>query len=153
MHFMSVRAVVLLAILTGTAACASAGSGGTTAPATGSAATRNPDRITQQELAGAAASNAYELVERLRPRWLRAGSAAGLTDVGSGGMMQGGQTTMRTTLVYLDNVKLGSIETLRTVPASGITSLRYLNAERAASTLPDVGRDPIQGAIVISTRD
>ncbi len=142
MHLASVRTISQLTVLAALTACASSGP----APATGSTATRNPNLISQQEIAATAASNAYELVERLRPQWLRAGA------VGSIRADAGGRTVMQGTLVYLDNVKLGNRETLRSVSAGGITSIRFLNPERAAATLPDVGRDPISGAIVISTR-
>jgi hypothetical protein len=152
LRILLIRGVVLFAVLAAGTACASSG----TAPATSSASARNPNLISQQEIAASTASNAYELVERLRPQWLRPGAVGSIKadpgEVRAGGPSAVQSTIMQSTLVYLDNVKLGSRETLRSVSASGITSIRFLNAERATATLPDVGRDPISGAIVISTR-
>lgn len=140
-------AAVFVATLAGGVACSS-----NPGPASGATSTRNPSLITEQEVVAASASNAYELVERLRPQWLRAGGVGAITNVGTGGMMQGGAAITRYTLVYLDNVKLGTPETLRSISASGVKSIRFLSAERAAATLPDLGRDPINGAIVVTTQ-
>lgn len=128
-------AVAVLAA--GAAACASS-SGATTA----TRSTRTPDLITKADIDATPSGNAYDLVNRLRPQWLRP------TGVGS---MSGGTATSYGIVVFLDNVRMGGLETLRSMDSGSIMSIRYMTAERAAS-LPGIGRDPISGAIVVSTR-
>lgn len=79
---------------------------------------------------------------RLRPQWFR---TSGVASIG-GGARQG------TVVAYVDNVKLGAVDNLRSISAGGITSIRYMNAEVAASRLPDVSRDLISGAVIVSTK-
>ncbi len=65
--------------------------------------------------------------------------------------MSGGVTS-QALIIYLDDSKLGTVEALKTLSASGITSMQYYDAVRAATVLRDVGSTPIAGAIVIRTR-
>jgi hypothetical protein len=103
----------------------------------------SPDRITATEIeATTGASTAYDLVRRLRPRWLQGGAPASIA---------GGRVTGQVLLVYLDGNRLGSAEALRTLSASGIKSMQYYDAVRAATVLREVGSEAISGAIVIST--
>lgn len=132
-------AAALLAF--GAAACASA-SGPATGPTTGTRSTRTPDLITKADIDATPAGNAYDLVNRLRPQWLRP------TGIGS---VSGGTATSYGIVVFLDNVRMGGLESLRSMDAGSIMSIRYMTAERAAS-LPGIGRDPVAGAIVVSTR-
>jgi hypothetical protein len=99
-----------------------------------------PDYITSVEVAATPVSNAYDLISRLRPEWLR-------TRTGS----IRGNTPNQIVAVYLDDARIGDIQTLRTLSTSGIASLRYYDAARAATVLRDPGSDPIAGAIVITT--
>ena len=128
-------AIAVLAV--GTAACASS-SGATT----GTRSTRTPDLISKADIDATPSGNAYDLVNRLRPQWLRP------TGVGS---VSGGTATSYGIVVFLDNVRMGGLESLRSIDSGSIVSIRYMSAERAAS-LPGIGRDPIAGAIVVSTR-
>lgn len=138
MHLDTRRGFTVIALFLAIGCQSSAGPSTTTA-----AANRSPNVITQQEIQAASGVNAYDLVSRLRPNWLRA------TGTGS---ISGATPRMQVTIVVLDGVRLGGIEALRTVSAGGITSMRFLTAERAAATISDVGMEPISGAIVISTR-
>jgi hypothetical protein len=127
-----------LAAISFAAGCAS--SGGTTPRVTEA----TPDRIVAAEIeATQGASTAYDLVRRLRPRWLQAG---GVASIG------GGRTTSQVLLVYLDGNRLGTAESLRSLSASGIKTMQYYDAVRAATVLREVGSEPISGAIVISTQ-
>jgi hypothetical protein len=118
------------------AACASSGSGAArTAP-------RSSDQITSAEVASSSASNAYELIERLRPNWLR---TPGVASIGGGAHSQ-------IVVVYLDGHRLGDIGSLRQLSVVGIKSLQWLDAARAATVLNEVGSDPIAGAIIIKTQ-
>ncbi|HUF65990.1 MAG TPA: hypothetical protein VMM17_08435 [Gemmatimonadaceae bacterium] len=141
---MSLRTAGLTALLlvTGLSACASSSS---THPAasSGSRSVRAPDLISAQEIAATAAVNAYDVVMRLRPQWFR---SSGVASVGGGAVRQG------SVIAYVDNVKLGAVDNLRSISAAGITSIRYMNAEMAASRLPDISRDLISGAVIVSTK-
>lgn len=103
----------------------------------------SPDLITSVEINATPVATAYDLVNRLRPAWLRAGRT---------GSIGGGTIRSQVTLVYLDGTRLGGIESLRTLSASGIRSMKYLDATRAATVLRDPGPEAISGAIVISTK-
>lgn len=125
--------LAILGLVMTLGACASSGAG------TGNA-TRLPDRITSAEIAATNGTSAYELISQLRPRWLRpanTGSLNGLQD--------------QVTLVYVDGHKMGGLDTLKSIGAAGIVSMQYLDAIRAATTLPDAGSDPTAGAIMIIT--
>ena len=120
-------------------ACASSGGGGAAKVNESSS-----DKVTSIEITQTQAQSAYDLVYKLRPHWLRAGAVGSI----------GGGTTNRTqvTLVYLDGNKLGTIEALRTISASGIRRMEFLSASRASVVLSDVGNEPIAGAIALYTR-
>lgn len=129
--------VLATAVLAGQG-CASSGTG---TPAT--VTESSPDRITAAEIqATTGAQSAYDLIRRLRPRWLQTPAT---------GSIGGGSITSQAILVYLDGIKLGSMESLTTLTASGIIGMQYLDAVRAATVLRDVGSEPIGGAIVITT--
>jgi hypothetical protein len=81
------------------------------------------------------------LIERLRPSWLRPPGSGSL----SGGVRS------QVILVYLDGARLGDLVSLRSLSVSGIRSLQWLDAARASTVLPEIGSDPIGGAIVIKT--
>jgi hypothetical protein len=105
----------------------------------------SPDRVTSAEIeAVTGATTAYDLVRRLRPRWLQSGGAPS--------SIAGGRISTQVLLVYLDGNRLGSVEALRSLTSSGIKTMQYYDAVRAATVLRDVGNEPISGAIVITTR-
>lgn len=127
-------ASALIALLLAAAACATAGgpkSGNSTA-----------DRITAAEIVGSNATSAYDLVSQLRPGWLR---PPNLT-------MSGATVRVPVVLVYVDGVRLGGINELRTLPLSAVRSLEYLNATRAAGVVGNVGSEPVGAAIMVSTK-
>jgi hypothetical protein len=95
------------------------------------------------EITNTQAQSAYDLIYKLRPHWLRAGAT---------GSIGGGTVRNPVTLVYLDGNKLGTIDALRSVGASGIRRMEWLSASRAAVVLSDIGNDPISGAIALYTR-
>ncbi|HEX6575173.1 MAG TPA: hypothetical protein VF042_09380 [Gemmatimonadaceae bacterium] len=119
-------------------ACASGGSG---PKAEVSESSRN--KVTSVEIATVPATNAYDLVYRLRPHWLRAGAT---------GSIGGGSINNQVTLVYLDGSKIGTIEALRSISASGIKTMEWLESSRASIVLSDIGNEPIAGAISIKTK-
>jgi len=99
----------------------------------------NPNVLTYEEIQSVEAANLYEVVQRLRPRWLT--DRAARSTHGSVGI-----------LVYEDQSRLGDIGVLRQLPVSAARTMRYLDAATASSTLPGIGSGHVAGAIVISTR-
>jgi hypothetical protein len=128
------RAAVLSAVAT-LAACASSGTGSSTARS-------SPDRLTRAEITKSNASTAYELISRLRPNWLRATGA---------GSISGGATRTARILVYLDGQRLEDLNSLKTISAGGIQSAEWIDNTRAATVLRDAPTGPIAGAILLKT--
>lgn len=85
------------------------------APAT-STPTGDRNVITQQQIADNHFQNAYEAVDALHPIWLQ---------------MRGTTSTPNPVWVYMDNNKLGDVETLKNVQAATILSIRHYNANEA----------------------
>jgi hypothetical protein len=128
------------------AACASGGaSSGTPSDTPANLPTvreAGPDYVTMTEITATPVSNAYDLVNRLRPRWLQAGRPSSIG---------GGTVRNQVILVYLDGARLGTVDALRSLSIGGFRSMQYYDAIRAATVLRDPGTDPIAGAIVITT--
>lgn len=101
------------------------------------------DKVTSVEIDATPASSAYDLVNRLRPHWLRQGGT---------GSIGGGSIQSQVTLVYLDGSRVGTLEALRSISASGIRTMEWIPATRAAVVLTDVGSDAINGAISLRTK-
>jgi hypothetical protein len=97
----------------------------------------DPDSLSEEVIRGSDARNAYELVEQLRPRWLRPGPDRSLRL----------ETVI---LVYYDNVRLGTIEALRSLPLAPIRSMHILDSAQAGA-LPGLGSQHVERAIMIST--
>ena len=112
------------------------------APSGASRAAGSPDSITRAEITASNASNAYELISRLRPNWLKQTSPGSI----SGGVRS------QAVLVYLDGSPFGDPVSLRTLGISNLQSLQWLDPARAATVLPGMTSEPIAGAIVIKTR-
>jgi hypothetical protein len=118
----------------------SIGCGSSTSRSVNTTRTSSPDYVTSIEIAATPAANAYELISRLRPRWLQTPPTGSLRTVRS-----------QVIVVYVDGVKLGPKEGLRSISSSAVKTMQYYDAARAATVLHDIGSDPIAGAIVITT--
>lgn len=105
------RLLAAALLCTVVAACASTGSDSPRSRT-------SPNLITVEEIAAQRSSNAYELVQSLRPGWLRTRGTVSITQ--STGIA-----------VYLDNIQLGGIDSLRSISMSGIHSLRFIDAGSA----------------------
>ena len=81
-------------------------------------------------------SNLYDLVQVLRPRWLRTQGPDSF--VGPQGQVQ----------VHIDGNRMGGVEVLRRLSARGVTSLRWVGPIDAGAQF---GLNHSHGAIVIST--
>ncbi|HSW31033.1 MAG TPA: hypothetical protein VLH75_16230 [Longimicrobiales bacterium] len=122
----------LVAILMAASACATTRSEG--------AGTRS-DVITRDEIvAEAGVRNLYELVQRLRPRWITARN-------------QDRSFGMTTEIaVYQNQTYLGDVETLRQVGPTMAYELRWIEGQTAMSTLTGFGSGKhLAGAIIIGT--
>jgi hypothetical protein len=95
------------------------------------------DLITEQEIARASASNAYDLVSGLRPHWL--------TTRGPDTIL--GQSTE--IQVIMDDLRIGTVSDLRSLSPTGIASLQFVDAHTASGRW---GLGFGMGAIVITTK-
>lgn len=96
-------------------ACASSGTAGT-------AVRRDPNLITEQEIATSAESNLYDVVSRLRPMFLK---TRGRSTISSGGSEYAS--------VFLDGQYFGELGSLRNIVATQIHEIRYLSGPDAVS--------------------
>ena len=107
--------------------------------------------IAREEIERSGAANAYEVVQSLRPVWLR---TRGLSKLDELTTVEGDlEVTVRpgapTIRVYLDGAQVGGVEALRQIAAPAVASIGYLNPT-AATMRWGSGHD--HGAIVVSTR-
>jgi hypothetical protein len=113
-----------------------------TAPAcgarSGSTAGARADRnlITQEQILQSRSNNAYEVVQALHGNWLQA---------------RGADSFARPTvvIVYVDDTRMGGVETLRTITTASISYIRYYDGLAATGRW---GMDHGQGVIYVSTR-
>jgi hypothetical protein len=109
------------------ASCATGTSGGSSL---------NSDRISLEEIEQAGPSDAYTLIQKLRPVWLRWRGSTSFTQ----------ETDVK---VYLDGTPMGEREALRTIDTANIESIEYLDARRATNRY---GSGHVNGAILVRTR-
>lgn len=121
------RPHMLLSILLVTGACASGQS------ATSQRVDRNV--ITREQIQQNGYRHAYEAVEALHAPWLVT--------------RPDGLAAQREVLVYLDNTRLGGIETLRQITAAQILRITWIDAGTAINRW---GVDHSQGVIMVITR-
>jgi hypothetical protein len=107
---------------------------------TGGSTNRAPqaDRtvITREQLLEHHFTNAFEAVQALRSNWLETKGADSFS-------------TPTQVLVYLDDTRLGGIETLRSIATATIVFIRHFDGISAAARW---GLDHGQGVIFVSTR-
>ncbi|MEP6508197.1 MAG: hypothetical protein ABJC63_08220 [Gemmatimonadales bacterium] len=104
------------------------------------AAPGHRDTLFEAEIISSSAPGmtAYDLVAHLRPEYLRSRGVNSLHDL-----------TPPTAIVYVDNVKFGSLETMRSMSAESIAQIHYMSAGDATTRF---GLDHSAGAILITTR-
>lgn len=106
------QAVGLLLLLAAIAGC------GTTS----GARSGSSDVLTRQEIQAAQASNAYELLQQLRPQFLRNRGALSIRDPTAGQVV-----------VYMNDVHYGDVDSLRTIAIEEIDEIRYISAADATT--------------------
>jgi hypothetical protein len=117
--------VFALALAFGLAGCASSGGGGSSRPA-GSSTTR----IVRAELAELPEMDAFQAIERLRPRWLqsRAGDAVQL---------------------YVDGSRRSNVRDLQSMRVNEIEQMEFMSASDATTRY---GTGHAGGAVLVSSR-
>lgn len=76
--------------------------------------------LTRDEIVGVPLATAYDAVDRLRPRFLRPRAT-------------GGRPATAYPVVYIDGVRRGTLEVLRSVAANTVLEIRYLAAADATT--------------------
>jgi hypothetical protein len=128
------RIVVMLATIALTMGCASSHPTG---------ATLNPNLISTEEISGTSASNAYDLIQRLRPNYLRTRGAVHGTPNGTN------KIEAVDLVVYLNENRLGGSDQLRQIATSEIREIRYYSASEATTKW---GTGHSAGAIQVMSR-
>jgi hypothetical protein len=118
-------------------ACASAG----TAP-DGAAPGRNRSVITVAEIPTSGSESAYDLIQRLRPEYLRIKPA-------QGGSLGSGVGDAPPPVVVTNGQRSGELSDLRRIPASSLAFVHYFNIEEAKRKF---GMQYAGGAIEIGYR-
>jgi len=121
------RSMLVLVAMLALTACASS---------SGSRSARQQDVITAEEIERTTVANLYELVQRLRPRWLD---------------LRSPQTFESSTeiVVFEGQAYRGGVEALRDFPKEAAVRLIYLDGPTATVRLPGLTTRNVEGAIVI----
>jgi hypothetical protein len=96
--------------------------------------------INSEQIAATRAQNAYEIVEQLQPTWLVSRGPQSLTDPGA---------PHPTASVYLDGMRAGDLEYLRTIAANNIAEIRYYTASEASARF---GMGHPRGVIAVTSK-
>lgn len=100
--------------------------------------------ITPEEIerAGPRVGTAYDVVQTLRPRWLgKPREVIQLPGAGAGQELQ-----LARVHVYLNDVDVGDVDYLKTIPAERVLTLRWLSMNEAGSRF-----GPTEGPAIVVT--
>ncbi|MES2176261.1 MAG: hypothetical protein V4550_00240 [Gemmatimonadota bacterium] len=109
------RRQMMVAVLIGVPACAPV-----TMAGKGEPVGRNSDVLTIAEMRGTDATDLYQAITRLRPMFLNRGRD-----------FSAFRPNVSLVTVFLDNARLGSIESLRSIPVEYVKSVQYLSSSEA----------------------
>jgi hypothetical protein len=110
---------------------------------------RDPSQIVRAEIERSAASNVHELIESLRPQWLRTRGAQRLrTETVTVGREVAEAMVQVQVLVYHDGIRLGGLTALRGVSTRQAASVRFVAAREATQRW---GTEASGGVILISS--
>ena len=110
------------------------------------------DRISMQEISESGASNAYQLVQSLRPNWLVTRGTQRMTEQG---VLTGtaeapvARPGLPQIMAYLGQAQLGGAEQLQKIPAVEVESIEWLSAADATLRF---GAGHTHGAILVQTK-
>lgn len=97
-------------------------------------------RLTAQEIASVSAQNLYEVVQRLRPRWIEVRAPrSGFSGEGT------------SVVVYLDRTLLGGPGELANLGPEVAAWIEYMSGSKAAAELPGIHSRHVEGAIIVHT--
>jgi len=138
-------AVAVLAAALGWSCSSSGGGGGqagTVATSAARPASGGQDRILESEITSRAAeaTNALQIVMKLRPQMLRSRGVISPND-------PNGEST--TPKIYVDNVSYGNVESLSNINAAQIKEIRYIKATDATTQW---GTGHTGGVILVITK-
>jgi hypothetical protein len=129
MTMRTLRVVLALFLVIGTA-CAT--SGRTAAPR------RDSELITIEELTATEAATMHQVIQRLRPNWLRSRGQVSIQSPAAGNPV-----------VYIDDTRMGGVESLHSIIPSEVQEVRHLNAADATNRF---GTGHAGGAIIVRRR-
>ena len=112
--------------------------GGGPAPSGGLGLRRTLLTAEEIGMAKGGAWNAYDVISRLRPEFLRSRGRSSLNT-----------EELTTAVVYVDDMRFGELASLKTITADQILLIEYINAADATTRF---GTDHVGGAILITTR-
>ncbi len=92
-------------------------------------------RLTREEIGGASQTDAFMLIQSLRPRWLRTRGASSLNRPAY-------------VQVYQDGVPVGGPDALRRIPREAIRDMQFLDSAAATQRY---GTNHVLGAILVRT--
>jgi hypothetical protein len=140
------RALLAAATLIVLAACASPGTAGqagepqtTVVSSPASRPRKDPNVITEAELATRSTLTARQAVEQLRPQFLR---VRGTTTLGNA-------QTADVIWVYVDGTRMGTIEVLNNIGVHEVREIRYLSPSEATNRYRT---GHVQGAILVTRK-
>jgi outer membrane cobalamin receptor len=112
---------------------------GCTPPHVGADASDRSQIITEDEVEASHAVNAFDVIQKLHANFLTSRGESSLSKTRSS----------RYPTVYVDEQEFGSVSSLRTIPATQISMIRFYHAWEAATKY---GTDKTGGVIEITTR-
>lgn len=140
---MRARVIVaaLAAVVSWGGGCSSSGGGGTSTAAR-PGGSRQQDVISESEITSRAtdASNALQIVQKLRPQMLRSRGLVSPNDMT-------GEASMPK--VYVDNVSYGAIESLANINAAQVKEIKFIKGPDATTTW---GTGHMGGVILVTTK-
>jgi hypothetical protein len=98
--------------------------------ASGPTASSQRDRLTAEDLEASNAVTVYDALAQIRPDWLNGRGAVSMT--GSGGV-NAGDPRVAVPNVYLNGMRMGTVEYLRDVRVQDVEALRYWSAGEASA--------------------
>jgi hypothetical protein len=139
------RTLLVGVALAGAPGCASSGTAGqagepqTSVVSAPGRQRKDPNVITEAELSARSALTARQVIEQLRPQFLR---VRGTTTLGNA-------QTSDVVWVYFDGTRMGTVEVLNNIGAHEIREIRYLSPSEATNRY---GTGHVQGAILVTRK-